>query len=229
MNRKKITVGIGEAAALTGTTPAALRRQHRSGLLPEPEREPGYGYEDLVRILWARRLTELGLPPHEVREVLAPDAGPEELLARLAAAVRARRPEPEAGQLLGPAAARLEAAGRHLLVLHPRLRVEQERLEAELAALAGAEAADPRVERLAHDWFVHIRALEAAERAACFPEPDFTDAEPAAAGPAPTAPGPGPAASAALAGEISPAQARVAELLDALLGAWPGPDPHPAD
>ncbi|QES50031.1 hypothetical protein DEJ50_21600 [Streptomyces venezuelae] len=249
MNRKKITVGIGEAAALTGTTPEALRRQQRSGLRPDagPEAERDrYGYEDLVRILWARRLAELGLPPHEVRAVLAPADGPEELLVRLSAAVRARRPGPEAGRLLGPEAARLEAAGRHLLVQHPRLRLEQERLETELAALAGAEAADPRVERLAHDWFVHIRALEAAERAACFPEPDFTDEEPAiappaiappaiappaAAPPAATAPGAGRPAPGAPAGpgpgEISAAQARVAELLDALLGAWPGPGPDP--
>ncbi|MEV8531146.1 MerR family transcriptional regulator [Streptomyces sp. NPDC051211] len=227
MNPKKTTVGIGEAAALTGTTPTAIRHQHRSGLLPEPEPGPDgrgrYGYEDLVRLLWARRMTELRLPPEEVRAALDPGSGPEDLLARLAAAVRARGRQPEADHLLGPEVARVEAAGRHLLALHPRLRTEQERLESELAALAGAEADDPRVERLAHDWFVHIRALEAAERAVAFPEADFTDVdatETGAGGPS----GPPGDASVPLPGEMSPAQARVAELLDALLAAHPTPD-----
>ncbi|HLL09276.1 MAG TPA: MerR family transcriptional regulator, partial [Nocardioidaceae bacterium] len=71
------TVRIGEAAALAGTTPRAVRHYHQVGLLPEPERGPDdrrrYGYEDIVRLLWIRRMTEAGLSLDDVRSVLTAD------------------------------------------------------------------------------------------------------------------------------------------------------------
>ena len=71
------TVRIGEAAALAGTTPRAIRHYHQVGLLPEPERGPDdrrrYGYEDIVRLLWIRRMTEAGLSLDDVRSVLTAD------------------------------------------------------------------------------------------------------------------------------------------------------------
>ncbi|MEV7616418.1 MerR family transcriptional regulator [Streptomyces sp. NPDC089799] len=226
-HRGRTTVGIGEAAVLAGTTPTAIRHHHRAGVLPEPERGPDgrrrYGYDDLVRILWAVRMTELGLPQADVRSALDPGTGGEGLLAGLDAAFRARRPTVAGPRPhpLGREVAAYEAAGRHVEAAHPRLRAERTRLEAELEALAEAAAEDVRVERLAHDWFVHIQALEAAARATGFPEPDFTDAEPDLArteripvgGPPPREP--------------SPAQSRCAQLLGVLLDDWCPPEPKP--
>ncbi|MET9322425.1 MerR family transcriptional regulator [Streptomyces sp. NPDC003038] len=260
MNERSVT--IGAAAALTGTTPRTLRHYHQVGLLPEPERGPDgrrrYEYDDIVRILWVRRMAELGMTLDDVREALAGKADREALLAELEASllrqeveVRARRHAvrrlreaggdlgllpPEVTQALGPAApgrreldsllvtqhllgteaARHEAVGHHVLALHPRLLAEQERLDLEMEALAGVAPEDPRVERLAHAYFVHVRAMEAAERAAGFPEPDFDES--AAAEP----PGASQAemeAYARLPGDISPAQARCAALLGEMFAA----------
>lgn len=95
---------IGEIAALVGVTTRAIRHYHHVGLLPEPERRPNgyraYSVRDAVLLARVRRLTELGLGLHEVRDVLADDAGREladvleELdadLARQEAAIRERR------------------------------------------------------------------------------------------------------------------------------------------
>ncbi|MFD2122200.1 MerR family transcriptional regulator [Streptomyces cirratus] len=111
-------VGIGEAAALTGTTPNAIRHMHRSGLLPEPGRGPGerrrYGYEDVVRILWVRGMTELGTPAAEVRSGMeAAAAGRGDLLAELEASLERHREQ--AGELLS-AVRRLHAAAGDLRV-----------------------------------------------------------------------------------------------------------------
>ncbi|MFD3544047.1 MerR family transcriptional regulator [Streptomyces sp. NPDC058655] len=253
-----------EAAALTGLTARAIRHYHRSGLLPEPGRGPdgrrGYGRQDVVRMLWLRRMAELGTAPDEVRTALERTPDPEGQLAELEAslarqerAVRARREavrrlreaggdlerlSPEALRALGTAAAgtaegtaapaapsvaervlgaeraRREAVGHHVLALHPRLRSERDRLEAELEALAGVAAEDPRVDRLAHAYFVHGQAMEAAERAACFPEPDFDES---AAGAQPPAVPDRPGRPDSAPGELTPAQARCAEILSRLL------------
>ncbi|MFD2121432.1 MerR family DNA-binding transcriptional regulator, partial [Streptomyces cirratus] len=111
-------VGIGEAAALTGTTPNAIRHMHRSGLLPEPGRGPGerrrYGYEDVVRILWVRGMTELGTPAAEVRSGMeGAAAGRGDLLAELEASLERHREQ--AGELLS-AVRRLHAAAGDLRV-----------------------------------------------------------------------------------------------------------------
>ncbi|MEV6319105.1 MerR family transcriptional regulator [Streptomyces sp. NPDC051776] len=69
------TVKIGEAAKLTGTTPRAIRHYHQVDLLPEPERghdgRRRYGYDAIVRILWIRRMTELGMRLDHIRTSLA--------------------------------------------------------------------------------------------------------------------------------------------------------------
>ncbi|MEU6891701.1 MerR family DNA-binding transcriptional regulator [Streptomyces sp. NPDC046557] len=213
-------VGIGEAAALTGTTPDAIRHFHRIGLLPEPERNPRerrrYGYGDLVGVLWARATTELGLPPAEagrddppaeLEELEASLEGQRERAGELLSAVRELRAC--GGDLGRPAAGVARTPGHRTSTLHPRLRAEQRRLEVEIEVLSdpGFPPDDPRVVALAHDFSVHLLALEAAERAADFPEPDFLDSPP---------PTPPPEASSdvlTLSGLLSPALARVAELL----------------
>ncbi|MGW7104077.1 MerR family DNA-binding transcriptional regulator [Streptomyces sp. NPDC054838] len=225
-------VGIGEAAALTGTTPNAIRHLHRIGLLPEPERGPGdrrrYGYEDVVRILWVRGMTELGMPQADVRSAMAGKAGREDLLAELEAALERHRERARAllsavrrlrtcGGDLGLSAAGVArtaeqtavAGGSRIPGLHPRLRAEQRRLELEIEVLSDPQFPpdDPRVVALAHDFSVHLLALEAAERAADFPEPDFVDTTPAAA------PVGDPSRFLTLPGTMSPALSRVAELL----------------
>ncbi|MET8954251.1 MerR family transcriptional regulator [Streptomyces sp. NPDC004393] len=72
---------IGEIAALVGITPRAVRHYHHIGLLPEPRRQANgyrsYSLRDAVLLARIRRLTELGLPLEEVRDVLADDAGRE--------------------------------------------------------------------------------------------------------------------------------------------------------
>lgn len=99
-----LTVKIGEAAALAGTTPRAIRHYHQVGLLPEPERggddRRRYGYEDIVRLLWIRRMTEAGLSLDGIRTVLTADDvrgrraildSLEEDLAEKEAAIRSQR------------------------------------------------------------------------------------------------------------------------------------------
>ncbi|MCB5182334.1 MerR family transcriptional regulator [Streptomyces antimicrobicus] len=243
-------LNIGEAAALTGTTPRTLRHYHDIGLLPDRE---SYGFEDVVRILWVLRMAERGTALDDVRAALERRTDHEELLAELDASLaeqeeelRSRRAalarlraargdlaglaarlaesggaEPAELQRhahpLGPAVAEHEAVTRHVLALHPRLRAEQRRLQAELIELAGAPADDPRVDRLAHAYFVHIQAMEAAERAASFPEPEFVDDSSA---PTPTPPPRSPEPALPSPSHISPAQARCAEVLGQLIAKW---------
>ena len=56
---------IGDAAAFAGTTPRAIRHYHAIGLLAEPERGSDdrrrYGYDDMVRLLWIRRMADAGV------------------------------------------------------------------------------------------------------------------------------------------------------------------------
>ncbi|WP_084468886.1 MerR family transcriptional regulator [Nocardiopsis trehalosi] len=95
-------VKIGDAAAFTGTTPRAVRHYHAIGLLAEPQRGADdrrrYGHDDLVRLLWIRRMADAGIPLEDIRTALAGSADVEQSLARLeesltaeAAAVERRR------------------------------------------------------------------------------------------------------------------------------------------
>ncbi len=95
-------VAIGDAAAFVGTTPRAIRHYHQLGLLPEPERGTDdrrrYGYEEMIRLLWVRRMADAGIALDDIRDATA-DAGPAavdgdtamaEILERLDDSLRAR-------------------------------------------------------------------------------------------------------------------------------------------
>ncbi|MEU4690582.1 MerR family transcriptional regulator [Actinoplanes sp. NPDC023714] len=65
-------VKIGDAAAFAGSTPRAIRHYHGIGLLPEPERggdgRRRYGYEDMIRLLWIRRMAGAGIALDDIRD-----------------------------------------------------------------------------------------------------------------------------------------------------------------
>jgi DNA-binding transcriptional MerR regulator len=69
-------VKIGDAAAFVGTTPRAIRHYHEIGLLPEPERggddRRRYGYDDMIRLLWIRKLADAGIALDDIRDALHP-------------------------------------------------------------------------------------------------------------------------------------------------------------
>lgn len=75
-------VKIGDAAAFVGTTPRAIRHYHEIGLLPEPVRGGdgrrrygyGYGYEDMIRLLWIRRMADAGIALDAIRDAFADTA-----------------------------------------------------------------------------------------------------------------------------------------------------------
>ncbi|MFD4002249.1 MerR family transcriptional regulator [Streptomyces rubiginosohelvolus] len=72
-------VKIGDAAAFAGCTPRAIRHYHEIGLLPEPERggddRRRYGYEDMIRLLWIRRMADAGIALEDIRDAFAEDPG----------------------------------------------------------------------------------------------------------------------------------------------------------
>jgi DNA-binding transcriptional MerR regulator len=68
---------IGEVAELAGVSTRTVRHYHQIGLLPEPARTANgyrcYEPRDVVAVLRARQLAELGLRLDEVAGVLAQD------------------------------------------------------------------------------------------------------------------------------------------------------------
>jgi len=72
-------VMIGDAAAFVGTTPRAIRHWHEVGLLPERERGSDgrrrYGYAEIIRLLWIRRMADAGIALDDVRDAFT-DAAP---------------------------------------------------------------------------------------------------------------------------------------------------------
>ncbi|MPY10722.1 MerR family DNA-binding transcriptional regulator [Arthrobacter bussei] len=62
---------IGDAAAFVGITPRAIRHYHQVGLLPERERggdgRRRYGYEEIIRLLWIRRVADAGIALDDIR------------------------------------------------------------------------------------------------------------------------------------------------------------------
>ncbi|RLL66846.1 MerR family transcriptional regulator [Streptomyces sp. Z26] len=72
-------VKIGDAAAFAGSTPRAIRHYHAIGLLPEPERggdgRRRYGYEDMIRLLWLRRMADAGIALDDIRAAFTTDTG----------------------------------------------------------------------------------------------------------------------------------------------------------
>ncbi|MGW5862573.1 MerR family transcriptional regulator [Streptomyces sp. NPDC055239] len=71
-------VKIGDAAAFVGTTPRAIRHYHEIGLLPEPVRggddRRRYGYEDMIRLLWIRKMADAGIALDDIRDAFADTA-----------------------------------------------------------------------------------------------------------------------------------------------------------
>lgn len=71
-------VKIGDAAAFVGSTPRAIRHYHEIGLLPEPERggdgRRRYGYEDMIRLLWIRRMADAGIALDDIRDAFTTDS-----------------------------------------------------------------------------------------------------------------------------------------------------------
>ncbi|MFJ9976121.1 MerR family transcriptional regulator [Streptomyces cyaneofuscatus] len=72
-------VKIGDAAAFAGTTPRAIRHYHAIGLLPEPERggdgRRRYGHQDMIRLLWIRRMAGAGIALDDIRDALTAETG----------------------------------------------------------------------------------------------------------------------------------------------------------
>lgn len=63
---------IGDAAAFVGITARAIRHYHQVGLLPERERGSDgrrrYGYAEIVRLLWIRRMADSGIALDDIRD-----------------------------------------------------------------------------------------------------------------------------------------------------------------
>ncbi|MFC9058519.1 MerR family transcriptional regulator [Streptomyces sp. NPDC057074] len=80
-------VKIGDAAAFAGTTPRAIRHYHQIGLLPEPERggdgRRRYGYDDMIRLLWIRKMSEAGISLDDMRAAFDEAGDVEDVLERL--------------------------------------------------------------------------------------------------------------------------------------------------
>lgn len=78
-------VKIGDAAAFAGTTPRAIRHYHEIGLLPEPERggddRRRYGYEDMIRLLWIRKMADAGIALDDIRDAFTTGTDSEDGIA----------------------------------------------------------------------------------------------------------------------------------------------------
>ncbi|MFI5808216.1 MerR family transcriptional regulator [Streptomyces sp. NPDC051561] len=111
-------VKIGDAAAFAGTTPRAIRHYHAIGLLPEPERggdgRRRYGYDDMIRLLWIRRMAAAGISLDDMRAAFDEARGIEEILSSLEETLAAREAETKRQRA---AVQRLRAAGSPLGLL----------------------------------------------------------------------------------------------------------------
>ncbi|MFF3017286.1 MerR family transcriptional regulator [Streptomyces sp. NPDC057939] len=111
-------VKIGDAAAFAGTTPRAIRHYHQIGLLPEPERggdgRRRYGYDDVIRLLWIRKMAEVGISLDDMRAATDEARGIEDVLSRLEETLAAREAEIERQRA---AVHRLQAVGNPLGLL----------------------------------------------------------------------------------------------------------------
>lgn len=89
-------VKIGDAAAFVGCTPRAIRHYHEIGLLPEPERggddRRRYGYEDMIRLLWIRKMAAAGIALDDIRDAFATGTG--EVLVFGSCSIRPRSGQP---------------------------------------------------------------------------------------------------------------------------------------
>ncbi|MGC9479364.1 MerR family transcriptional regulator [Streptomyces mutabilis] len=113
-------VKIGDAAAFAGTTPRAIRHYHAIGLLPEPERGSDdrrrYGYDDMIRLLWIRRMADAGVSLDDIRAGFEGGTGIEQSLARLEESLASKAAAIEAQRV---AVHRLREVGSPLGLLSP--------------------------------------------------------------------------------------------------------------
>ncbi|MER6169216.1 MerR family transcriptional regulator [Streptomyces violaceorubidus] len=113
-------VKIGDAAAFAGTTPRAIRHYHQIGLLPEPARggdgRRRYGYDDMVRLLWIRKMSDAGISLDDMRAAFdeARDIG--DVLGRLEETLVAREADIRRQRA---AVQRLRSVGSPLGLLSP--------------------------------------------------------------------------------------------------------------
>ncbi|PPF59453.1 MerR family transcriptional regulator [Clavibacter michiganensis] len=103
-------VRIGDAAAFVGVTPRTIRHYHQIGLIPEPERGTDdrrrYGYADMVRLMWIRRMADAGIALEDIRVAFAdPESGEGAAAATAPAAAAAPAEDDDVADVLD----RLEA------------------------------------------------------------------------------------------------------------------------
>lgn len=113
-------VKIGDAAAFAGTTPRAIRHYHQIGLLPEPVRggdgRRRYGYDDMIRLLWIRKMAEAGISLNDMRPAFGEARNVEDVLDRLEESLAAQE---AAIKRRRAAVQRLRAVGSPLGLLSP--------------------------------------------------------------------------------------------------------------
>lgn len=135
-----------ELAELAGTTVNTVRHYHRTGLLNEPTRRYNgykqYGVFDLIRLLRIRRLSELGVPLSQIREICDGGAAAPDVLRQVDAGLaseieRLSKARSDIATILGTPA----PVGFDLLVRSGVLRPDQLR---HAQAAAAGDAATPR-------------------------------------------------------------------------------------
>ncbi|MFF7265636.1 MerR family transcriptional regulator [Streptomyces sp. NPDC008159] len=113
-------VKIGYAAAFARTTPRAIRHYHAIGLLAEPERGSDdrrrYGYDDMIRLLWIRKMADAGISLDDIRAGFEGATGIERSLALLEESLAAKAAAIEAQRA---AVHRLREVGSPLGLLSP--------------------------------------------------------------------------------------------------------------
>jgi DNA-binding transcriptional MerR regulator len=182
-------VPIGDAAAFVGITPQTIRGYHEIGLLAEPT--PGsddrrYGYDEMIRLLWIRKMADAGMAVDDIRAALANTASAgagsvhavadtlrRGLLSDLVTGRLADLPEGSLRQadldtllvterIFGPLGAAVQAGRFITVATHPGLREDSDRVEAAEATLDDTVAVDdPRVAQVAAERHAFEQTLHA--------------------------------------------------------------------
>jgi DNA-binding transcriptional MerR regulator len=195
-------VDIGDAAAFVGTTPGEIRRYEDVGLLPGRDGDDTrrYGHDEMVRLLWIRRMADAGIAVDHIRGAFA-DTGPagadggHDVLGvvgrlRLLSDVVSSRlePLPEGSlrradldgllvteRIFGPLGAALQSTRYIALATHPGLREGSDRVDASEEALDDTVAVDdPRVAQVAAERHAFELALAAVIEDSGLAESDET-------------------------------------------------------
>jgi DNA-binding transcriptional MerR regulator len=185
-------VEIGDAAAFVGTTPPMIRHYQEIGLLPETDRgsddRRGYGYEDVIRMLWIRKMADAGITLEDICDTFADTgsavattadnaAGMPDRMALLSDVVTNRLESLPEGSLrqadldsllvmeriFGPLGAAVNATRFIALATHPGLREKSDRVDAAEKALDDTIAVDdPRVAQVAAERHAFELMLDTA-------------------------------------------------------------------